>query len=237
MPRGRLYLGTSGYAYPEWKGAFYPPDLPAGRFLPFYAERFSTVEINNTFYRFPSETTLRSWHEQTPPEFRFAVKANRRVTHDARLRDAAVAAALDFIARCRALGPKLGPVLFQLPPYLRRDDERLAAFLAALPRDARYAFEFRHPSWFDAHVLELLARHDTALCVNESEGLGAPPVATTDFAYLRLRKEAYTDREVEGWRRWIERELEAGRDVYAYLKHDEEGAAPELALRLLGPTA
>jgi uncharacterized protein YecE (DUF72 family) len=232
MARGTLRVGTSGYSYPEWKGAFYPEDLAASEFLPYYAARFHTVEINNTFYRFPAESLLAGWRDATPDVFCFAVKANQGITHRARLKDADDLTR-DFVERCRTLGAKLGPILFQLPPSLRRDDDRLALFLAGLPPDLRYAVEFRNESWFDDAIFQTLRDSEVALCIAEGETIETPPVATAGFAYLRLRKESYEVQELARWRAWIDERLAQGLDVFAYLKHDEAGVSPEVALRLL----
>jgi len=232
MARGTLYAGTSGYSYKEWKPAFYPADLPAAKFLEFYAGKLRTVEINNTFYKFPSAGSLEGWRNQTPAAFTFAVKAPQTITHEGRLKDVQELTR-DFVTRCAVLGEKLGPILFQLPPFLRREDDRLAAFLAALPAGARYAMEFRHASWFDDAVLRLLADANAALCVSEGEKLDSPRVATTGFCYVRLRKKDYGDADLADWRGWIDEQRAAGRDVFAYLKHDEKGESPERALRLL----
>lgn len=232
MSRGTLRVGTSGYSYSAWKGAFYPKDLKPSEFLAFYATRFGTVEINNTFYRFPTPSLLAGWRDGTPEEFSFAVKANQGITHRARLKDTDELAR-DFVERCRVLGSKMGPLLFQLPPNFRRDDDRLALFLAGLPPDAGYAVEFRHESWFDDAVFQILRDTEVALCVAEGEKIETPALATAGFAYVRLRKESYEAKELRRWRAWIEERLDEGRDVYAYLKHDEAGVSPELALRLL----
>lgn len=232
MPKARLYAGTSGYSYPEWKGSFYPEDLPNSRFLEFYSDVFSAVEVNNTFYRFPSERMLEGWREGTPDEFRFAVKANQGITHRGRL-VGVEDLTRDFITRCRILGEKLAPILFQLPPYLRRDDDRLADFLTILPPGPRYSMEFRHESWFDPAVFEALSGTGVALCVSEGEKLDTPRMTTTDFVYLRLRKDEYGEAELGDWHDWIAGQLEDGRDVFAFLKHDEEGESPETALKLL----
>lgn len=231
---GKLHAGTSGYSYPEWKGAFYPEKgLPQSEFLEFYAGKFSTVEINNTFYRFPAKSLLEGWAERTPDDFTFAVKANQGITHRSRLRDADEMTR-DFIERCSLLGDKLGPILFQLPPNFKRDDERLANFLDILPPGRRFAFEFRHESWFDDEVMGLLENANVALCVSEGERLDTPRRATAGFCYLRLRKEDYSDEELADWRSWMDAQTAEGRDVFAYLKHDEEGESPEYALALLG---
>ncbi len=229
----KIYAGTSGYSYKEWRGAFYPQEgLPQSKFLEFYAGKFSTVEINNTFYRFPAPSLLEGWTKQTPDGFTFAVKANQGITHRRRLNDADDLTR-DFIERCRLLGDKLGPILFQLPPNFKRDDDRLANFLDILPPRTRFAVEFRHASWFDDEVMAILRNAGVALCVSEGDKLETPREATAGFCYARLRKEEYTDEELAVWRSWIEEQLEGGRDVFAYLKHDEEGASPEYALRLL----
>jgi len=231
MAPGRAFAGTSGYSYKEWKDAFYPADLPESKFLDFYAGKFSTVEINNTFYRFPAEKLLQSWRDGTPEGFTFAVKANQKITHFGRLQGVDQLTR-DFIERTRVLGAKLGPILFQLPPNLRCDEERLARFLEVLPM-GRYAFEFRHASWFEEKVLQRLRDVGVALCISEGEELDTPKVATGPFLYLRLRKEDYGDGELADWRAWIAGQLEEGRDAFVYLKHDEKGVSPERALRLL----
>jgi uncharacterized protein YecE (DUF72 family) len=231
MATGRVFAGTSGYSYKEWKDAFYPADLPESKFLDFYAGKFSTVEINNTFYRFPAEKLLQGWRDDTPEGFTFAVKANQKITHFGRLQNVDQLTR-DFIERTRVLGAKLGPILFQLPPNLRCDEERLAKFLEVLPR-GRYAFEFRHASWFEEKVLQRLRDVGVALCISEGEELDTPKVATGPFLYLRLRKEDYGDAELAAWRAWIAGQLDEGRDAFVYLKHDEKGISPERALRLL----
>lgn len=232
MSAGRVYAGTSGYSYPEWKGAFYPEDLPSKRFLEYYAEKFSTVEVNNTFYRFPGANVLEGWRDRTPEGFRFAVKANQGITHKGRLRDVDELTR-DFVERCRLLDAKLGPILFQLPPNFKRDDERLAKFLDILDPRLRYAFEFRHVSWFDDAVFGLLSDSGVALCLSEGDTLDTPRVATGKFCYIRLRKEEYEDAELADWRGWVDGQVKTGRDVFVYLKHDEEGTSPEYTLRLL----
>lgn len=232
MNNGRLWVGTSGYSYKEWKGAFYPEKLPAKRYLEFYSERLSTVEINNTFYRFPTEKLLEGWRAGTPVEFCFAVKANQGITHKGRL-EGVETLAREFVERCQSLGAKLGPILFQLPPYFRRDDERLARFLVSLPQESRYAIEFRHVSWFEEPTFEALRSANVAFCVSEGDKLDSPRIATADFCYARLRKETYEAEELRSWRGWFEEQSLAGRDVFAYLKHDEAGVSPENALQLL----
>ena len=229
---GSLFTGTSGYSYKEWRGAFYPQDLAPTGFLSHYATRLDTVEINNTFYRFPSEKVLAQWRDETPSLFRFAVKANQRITHRARLKNAGEVTA-SFIERCATLGDRLGPVLFQLPPQFARNDDRLRAFLAMLPEDGRYAMEFRHRSWFEDEVLEALTGAGVALVQSEDEKLSAPRVATAPFCYVRLRKDEYGPEALSDWRAWIEERLAEGRDVYVFLKHDESGISPEPILGAL----
>ncbi len=200
--------------------------------LRYYGTQFRTVEINNTFYRFPMTSLLENWRDSTPDDFIFAVKAVQRITHKARLKDVEDLNR-DFIGRCRLLADKLGPILYQLPPYLKRDDERLGQFLEGLDPRLRYAFEFRHASWFTDPVFELLSDAGAALCVSQGEKLDTPRVATGRYVYVRLRKDAYTDEELADWHAWMAEQVDAGRSVFAYLKHDEEGASPEYALRLL----
>jgi uncharacterized protein YecE (DUF72 family) len=226
---GTLYLGTSGFAYQEWKGTFYPADLKDPDMLGFYASRFPSVEVNYTFRRYPAEKTLRTWAERTPEGFRFTLKANQRITHTRRLRDADSDVS-DFLDRARLLGPRLGPILFQCPPTLEFDRGLLESFLAYLPPTHRYAFEFRHPSWSAAR--ELLPAQGAAWCFAETEETREAPVLAEPFAFLRLRKEAYTEEELAAWAQRIGGALEAGLDVYAYIKHEEEGAAPKFADRL-----
>lgn len=232
MANGTLFAGTSGYSYPEWKGTFYPEKLPQKQFLAYYAERLHTVEVNNSFYRFPAASLFEGWRAGTPPGFRFAVKANQGITHRGRLRGVEQLTR-DFVERCALLGDKLGPILIQLPPNLKRDDERLAEFLPVLPPGRQYAFEFRHASWFEPTVFDLLRGANVALCLSEGDKLDTPREVTTDFCYLRLRKEDYTDAELSAWGAWIETRRAEGLDVYAFLKHDEVGVSPERALKLL----
>jgi uncharacterized protein YecE (DUF72 family) len=223
-----VLVGTSGYSYKEWKGPFYPPKLPAAGFLRFYAERLPTVEINNTFYRMPTDKLVSSWAEEVPESFVFALKAPQRITHIAKLQDA-VPATEAFVRATATLGKRLGPLLFQLPPFLRKDVPRLAAFLESAPRGPRFAFEFRHPSWFDDEVWVTLRAHGASLCVAEGEKLESPLVATADWGYVRLRRDEYPDSVLSTWAAAI-----AGqpwKEVYVYVKHDE-GDAPSVAARL-----
>ena len=226
-----IHVGTSGYNYPEWRGPFYPATLPASRMLPFYAERFTAVEINYTFYRMPTAKALGGWAAATPPRFVFVLKAPRRITHDQRL--VGIDEPLTYFRdTARTLGEKLGPLFFQLPPNFRKDTTRLGDLLAMLPRDERHAFEFRHHSWFDDGVYALLRAWNAALCVADTERGTTPLVATADFGYVRLRDAQYTDAELG---EWAARARDPGwRDAYVFFKHEESGAGPALAERLLG---
>jgi uncharacterized protein YecE (DUF72 family) len=226
-----LYLGTSGFAYPEWKGSFYPSDLKDADMLGFYAERLGSVEINYTFRRFPVPKTLETWRERAPDGFRFTLKANQRITHTRRLAGAD-ADASDFLDRARTLGDRLGPILFQCPPTLQFDRARLESFLAYLPPTFRYAMEFRHPSWVEARPL--LAEQGVAWCFAETDETpdNAEPVLSSPFAYLRLRKEEYAEDDLSRWAERLRDHLASGSDVYAYFKHEEGAAAPRYAERL-----
>jgi len=221
-----IYAGTSGWAYPSWKPGFYPAKLASAKFLSHYATRLNTVEVNYTFRRFPTEKLLRGWIEATPAGFQFAIKAHQKITHVARLSNVADFTS-DFIRSLQPLDAekKLGPVLFQLPPFLKCDIALLKDFLAALPRSLRAAFEFRHESWFSDEVYGALRSANAALCNAESEKLETPDVQTADFAYLRLRKEEYSAKERKELQQRIARLGGCG-DVYIYFKHEDtpEGA-------------
>jgi uncharacterized protein YecE (DUF72 family) len=226
----RVLVGTSGYSYKEWKGPFYPKDLPAGDFLGYYAARLATVEINNTFYRMPTAKLIEGWAETVPETFTFSVKAPQRITHMAKLQNAAAELTQTFASVVSKLGPRLGPLLFQLPPFLRKDVPRLAAFLETAPRDARIAFEFRHASWFDDEVWATLRARGAALCVAEGEALASPLVATADWGYVRLRRDEYSDELLADWAAKIR--AQPWKEAFVYIKHDE-GDAPGVAKRLL----
>ena len=224
-------IGTSGYNYPEWRGSFYPARFSPSKMLPYYAERFSTVEINYTFYRMPNAKTVAGWDAETPAGFCFALKAPKRVTHDARLRNVDEPLRY-FLDTARRLGPKLGPILFQLPPNFKQDIDRLGGLLDGLPPDLRYAFEFRHPSWFADEVYARLRAKNAALCVADTEHGTTPLVATADFGYLRLRDQGYTSADLGQWSLTVRR-LESGwRDTFLYFKHEESGVGPALARQL-----
>ncbi len=231
------FVGTSGWHYEHWQGLFYPPELDRSRWLEHYSRRFGTVEINNSFYRMPSETAFTAWRRATPESFVFAVKASRYITHIKRLRDSRTPVD-NFIARARLLGSKLGPVLYQLPPGLPRDDARLEAFLQILPRGVRHVFEFRHESWLVPEVLALLRRHSAGFCVFDMPGLQCPLAATAKFAYIRfhgstaLYSTRYTDEELAGWAERL-RGLDAGvEDMYIYFNNDARAYAVENAVKL-----
>jgi uncharacterized protein YecE (DUF72 family) len=223
-----IWVGTSGYNYPEWKGTFYPSDLPAAKMLPYYAARFPTVEINYTFYRMPNEKLASGWAGQTPEPYRLTLKAPRRITHDSRLKNTGDLVT-GFCRVAASLGPKLGALLFQLPPNLKKDLGVFDAFLADLPPKVCAAFEFRHPSWFDDDVFERLSARNLALCVSDSEKLSAPVKVTADYAYFRLRDEGYTPDDIARWADTIAKETSACKDVYVYFKHEDEGKGPEFA--------
>jgi uncharacterized protein YecE (DUF72 family) len=225
----RIHVGTSGYSYKEWKGTFYPEDLPASAMLRFYAERLHTVEINNTFYRMPSEKMIAAWATEAPLGFTFALKAPQRITHQLRLKDAGDLA-LAFVRIAGGLGEKMGPLLFQLPPSMKKDALRLEAFLALLPPAARVAFEFRHASWFDEEVFGALRKHRAALCAAEGEELKSPVVPTADWGYLRLRRTDYGDDSLAAWAETIR--TQPWNEAFVFFKHDE-GAAPDFAIKLI----
>jgi len=230
LPRVHVLAGTSGFSYAAWKGFFYPSDLPGGRMLSFYAGKLPAVEIDSTFYRVPTAKTLSSWREQVPDGFRFALKAPRRVTHQARLAAGATDSAGFFYRTTAELGPYLGPVLYQLPPDLRRDLPRLSAFLEFLPAGGRAAFEFRHRSWFADDVFEALRARGAALCVAESDEMETPVVATAAWGYLRLRKAEYAAADLSSW---AERILDQPwDDAFVFFKHEEEARGPRLAAAL-----
>jgi uncharacterized protein YecE (DUF72 family) len=228
----RAWVGTSGYNYPEWKGSFYPEKMPAAKMLPFYAQAFSTVEINYTFYRTPNPKILGGWDRETPPGFRLTLKAPKRITHIAKLRECGELLQY-FVTTAATLGPKLGAILFQLPPYFRKDLPVLDAFLAQLPEGTRAAFEFRHASWMDAEVFARLRARNLALCIADSEKFSTPLEMTASYGYFRLRDEGYTPEDLTGWARTIQDSAGACGDVFVYFKHEEAGKGPQFARLLL----
>jgi len=221
---------TSGYSYPEWRGAFYPPALPAPAMLAFYAEHFSTVEINASYYRMPTAKIVTGWANATPDDFVFTLKAPRRITHDRRLRDIDEPLRV-FCDVAQTLGDKLGVLFFQLPPNFAKDADRLAELLVMVNPGQRCAFEFRHPSWFDAEIYALLGTRDAALCVADTERGTTPEVATASWGYLRLRDAEYSDAELDRWIARIRRQPWG--QAFVYFKHEETASGPALAARLL----
>jgi uncharacterized protein YecE (DUF72 family) len=222
----RLFVGTSGFSYKEWKGSFYPEDLPASEMLRFYSERLSAVEINNTFYRMPRPELLAQWSAQVPEGFVFVLKASQRITHQKRLKEAGDS--VDYFFRTAAsLGDRLGPVLFQLPPNLKKDLPRLTGFLETLPAGARAAFEFRHASWFEEDVFQALLARGAALCLAEDEDLATPLVSTAGWGYARLRRQDYGRPDLE--RKAGEYRLQPWSDLFVFFKHEEGGRGPALA--------
>ena len=226
-----IRIGTSGYNYPEWRGSFYPEKFPSGKMLPYYAERFSTVEINYTFYRMPNAKTVAGWDAETPVGFSFTLKAPQRITHIARLREIGEPLRY-FLDTATGLGPKLGAVLFQLPPNFRKDLGRLGGLLAQLPAGLRCAFEFRHDSWFADDVYERLRAANAALCVADTEDATTPLEVTADWGYLRLRDQGYTATDLEQWSRTIRRLGDSWCDAFVYFKHEEAGTGPAFARQL-----
>jgi len=227
----RILVGTSGYNYPEWRGTFYPEKLSSNKMLAYYAERFPTVEINYTFYRIPTEKLLAGWAAGTPEPFSFTLKAPRRITHDSKLLRCEDLTQT-FCRTAQTLGPKLATLLFQLPPHFKKDAAVLKAFLELLPNRTRAAFEFRHPSWFDAEVFEALRSRNIALCVADSEKLHTPVEVTAGYGYFRLRDEGYQQSDIERWAQTI-RGLRGVSEVFVYFKHEEQGLGPDFARRLI----
>jgi uncharacterized protein YecE (DUF72 family) len=228
----RVLAGASGYSFKEWKGVFYPQDMKPDGMLAWYAGRLPTVEINNTFYQMPKVSLLEHWASVTPAEFRFAIKASRRITHFARLKPESAADSVEYLYRnLAALGAKRGPVLFQLPPQMKKDLARLGDFLALLPQGHAAAFEFRNASWFDDDVYERLRSAGAALCLSEREDDAPPPlVETAPWGYVRLRLETYTEEDL---RAWGQRLAATGwREIYVYFMH--EPTAPAYAQTLMG---
>jgi uncharacterized protein YecE (DUF72 family) len=230
-----IQIGTSGYGYKEWLGSFYPAGLKPKAMLAFYATRLSTVEINYTFRRMPTPKLLEGWATQVPASFTFVLKAPERITHRAKLKDA-VETTRAFVSAAETLGPRLGALLFQLPPYAKKDTGVLAEFLAGLKGGPRVAFEFRHPSWLDDDSLALLRAHGAALCLSESDDthagdeLNAPLISTTDWGYLRLRRTDYTDADLAAWSERLR--AQAWSRAFVFLKHEDEGKGPLFAAKL-----
>lgn len=222
-----IYVGTSGYSYKEWKGSFYPEKLPAKDMLSYYASRLQSVELNNTFYRLPQKSMVESWKAQVSDEFRFSVKASQRITHFKRLKDAGDETRF-MLETISGLEDRLGVVLFQLPPNMKKDIERLETFLKDVPLETPAAFEFRHPTWFDDDVLALLRSQNRALCVSDTDDMPVNHIdKTADWGYLRLRRVNYSESDLQDW---ITRmRAQEWKTTFVFFKHEDEGTGPKLA--------
>jgi uncharacterized protein YecE (DUF72 family) len=215
----KLHAGTSGFAFKEWKGSFYPQDLKDDGMLGFYSSKFPTVEINNTFYRLPKEDVLQSWAAQVPEPFTFAIKASQRITHFARLKPESASAVEFLLKNTASLAHRLGPILFQLPPNLKKDTDRLRAFIDTLPADRRYTIEFRHESWFEDDVFDALRARDIPMCVTEQPDFASPVVSTATWGYTRLHRLDYDDAMLADWARKIS--AQPWSEAFVFFKHDE----------------
>jgi uncharacterized protein YecE (DUF72 family) len=235
---GKLHVGTSGYAYKPWKGTFYPEKLPDKEMLKFYASRLSTVEINYSFYQMPKESTLQGWASNVPDGFQFALKANQKITHVARLRncESTLKRFLE-VASVLQEGNHLGPILVQLPPNFKFDSALLAEFLALRPTAFRFAFEVRHASWYTEETYGLLRKFQTALCLAETDDFTPPDVLTAPFVYVRLRREEYSAKELAAWKKKFDAWTQQGVDVHCYVKHEDAGKGPKYARQLLEATS
>ena len=221
----KLLAGTSGYAFKEWKGNFYPAYLKDDGMLGYYAGKFPTVEINNTFYRLPKEHVLLEWAARVPEPFTFAIKASQRITHHARLKEES-ADTVDFLLRNTAvLGDRLGPILFQLPPNLKKDTNRFRGFLGLLPTDRKYVFEFRHESWFDGEIYDAMRERDIAMCIIEQDEFRCPVISTASWGYLRLHRLDYDEAALAEWAKCVN--AQGWNEAYVFFKHDEgAGSGP-----------
>ena len=215
----KLHAGTSGFAFKEWKGSFYPQDLKDDAMLGYYASKFPTVEINNTFYRLPKEHVLQDWASQVPDPFTFAIKASQRITHHARLKPECASAVEFLLKNTSALAGRLGPILFQLPPNLKKDVDRLRAFIDTLPADRRYTIEFRHESWFDDDVFTALRDRDIPMCIVEQPDFASPVVSTATWGYVRLHRFDYDDAMMSEWSKRLA--TQPWSEAYVFFKHDE----------------
>jgi uncharacterized protein YecE (DUF72 family) len=226
-----LYVGTSGYSYKEWKGSFYPEKIPAAEMLSYYASRLPAVELNNTFYRMPQRSMVESWKTQVPDNFRFSVKAAQRITHFKRLKEAGDETKY-MLETISALEDRLGAVLFQLPPNMKKDLERLQTFLGELPAQTPAAFEFRHPTWFEDDVIELLRSQNRALCVSDTDDLPTSHIdKTADWGYLRLRRVHYSEADLAEWMKRIAEQQ--WKTAFVFFKHEDEGTGPKLAAQFI----
>jgi uncharacterized protein YecE (DUF72 family) len=233
----QYYIGTSGWHYDHWRQLFYPDRLPKAKWLEFYSRHFSTVELNNSFYRLPSEEAFANWRDSSPANFAFAVKVSRFITHIKRLKDSEQPVDT-FLSRAKILKQKLGPLLYQLPPSMHRDDGRLESFLSILPRGLKHTLEFRHQSWVNEGVFEILRRHNVGLCVFDMPGLSCPLAVTADFAYIRfhgstgLYSSCYSDGELADWARRLAGLTSEVKEVYIYFNNDAEAFAVRNAMTL-----
>jgi uncharacterized protein YecE (DUF72 family) len=227
----KLYVGTSGYSYKEWKGSFYPEKIPAAEMLSYYAARLPAVELNNTFYRMPRAELIESWKTQVPKDFRFSVKATQSITHYRRLKDAG-AQTKQMLETVSAFGDRLGVVYFRLPEDMKKDVERLKTFLKDLPADVPVAFDFRHPTWFDDEVFELLRSYNRAACVSDTDEQPVDHIdKTADWGYLRLRRVNYSRADLAAW---IERiRAQRWKKAFVFFKHEDEGTGPKLAAQFI----
>ena len=227
----QFFVGTSGYSYKEWKGSFYPEKLPQKEMLSFYGKQFSTVEMNNTFYRLPTATVVESWAQQVPKGFRFALKAPQTITHHKRLKGIEQDVDL-FQQSASVLKKHLGPLVFQLPPNFKKDLPRLSTLLDQIKSKYCVALEFRHESWFDDEVFDCLRKKSCALCVADAEDLPKPRLAdTANWGYVRLRREAYTDKDLKKWIKNLS--AQGWKETYVYFKHEDTGTGPKFAARFL----
>ncbi len=237
MPKAKIHIGTSGWNYKHWRGPFYPQDMPASQWQAFYMDRFQTVEVNNTFYQLPGKETFEKWKNDSAPGFIYALKASRYITHMKKLKDPGEPLS-NFLAHAGRLENKLGPILFQLPPRWRCNPERLASFLALLPKGFRFAFEFRDASWWNPEIYGLLQKSNAAFCTFDLEGRQSPAELTADFAYIRLHgpeaayQGRYKDEALSRWAGQFQQWLNRGLDIYCYFDNDENGYAALDALRL-----
>ena len=227
----KLHVGTSGYSYKEWKGNFYPEDLLAKEMLAYYSRRLPAVEINNTFYRLPQPAMIENWKEQVPKRFRFSIKASQRITHIKRINNVADEAKY-LLETAALLEERLGVVLFQLPPNMKKDPDRLSAFLNLLPTDVRSAFEFRHDTWFDQEVFDLLSEKDCALVVSDTDEKPLTEIiSTAKWGYLRLRRAAYHENDLIEWMKRVR--AKKWKDAFVFFKHEDEGVGPKLAAQFI----
>ena len=233
----RYYIGTSGWHYDHWRDRFYPKELTKAKWLEFYTHHFTTVELNNSFYRLPSESAFANWHDSSPANFAFAVKVSRFITHIKRLKNSEEAVE-KFVGRAKILAEKLGPLLYQLPPNMHRNDEVLESFLPTLPQEMKHVFEFRHQSWLEDKVFQILHKHNVGFCVFDMPSVSCPLVATADFAYVRfhgstgLYYSCYSDEELADWAKRLANLALNLKAIYIYFNNDAEAFAVRNAITL-----